>query len=67
MRTLLLLAVLLTMSSAVQGKRPHFGVRLEFGCAAPDILDTFKGTYERVMSGRRQGQSIGDLGPASTW
>ena len=51
MQTLALSTVLLAMSAAVQGQAPpDFGLRLTFGCAIPDVLDTFNGTYTRTMS-----------------
>ena len=51
MPMLALSAVLLAMSSAVQGQAPpDFGLHLTFGCATADVLDTFTGTYARAMS-----------------
>jgi hypothetical protein len=48
---LTLLILLSAADSAGHAQAPaDFGLRLEFGCAAPDVLDTFKGTYERKMS-----------------
>lgn len=55
LRLISIIIVLLVTPSTIEGQAPSdFGLRLEFGCAAPDIVDTFKGTYERGMrKGRR--------------
>src|SRR5687768_2816217 len=47
---LLLTVVASTMSGQPRPAPADFAVRLEFGCAGVDVLDSAKGTYEREMS-----------------
>jgi hypothetical protein len=48
---LMLLILVVTADAAGHAQAPaDFGLRLEVGCGLPDVLDTFKGTYQRGMS-----------------
>jgi len=50
-KPLLLLAVVASTGSGQPRQAPSdFAVRIEFGCAGVDVLDSVKGTYEREMS-----------------